>query len=114
MIVAFLVSLFVVALVFAGGLIQAGYLGAGFGIITPVVILAGIVFARLQAGWFSGVVTATPLTLGQFKQLTHTFSDDVQFYIANPDLAPASGLFTCKLDGRQAIVIERETDGQIV
>lgn len=79
-------------------------------------LLNGFLFAHLQYRSFvSGVAFDHGLTVGALRAgFSDDMMDDMAVYIANPTIMPARGLFTARIDGQHALVIEGgASDGNI-
>lgn len=94
---------------FAGGLYGMGKENAGLALAAPFIVALAVVFARAQMGFFTGVKVVKRFTVRDLRTLLDSSDEEAIVYIANPDIAPVSGLFTCKLDGGPAIVLERDS-----
>lgn len=106
-----MIQVIVMALVslifFAGGAWQAGHLAFAFSVGAPAIILLAFAFARAQMGLYSGRRSVDTLTVASLRQQISLLPEDMTVYLANPDIAPAIALFTCRMDGTPALVLER-------
>lgn len=112
-------SFLVVFLVAGGGLIQSGNTWAGLGIVGLSAIVLGAMFASLQsASDLTGAIedgleaNDNGLTIHQLvSYIVFSGADgSTKIYLGDQGLNVASGVFTCMLDGQQAIVIERKAE----
>lgn len=102
------IGAFCVVLVGLGGYcIGAGYAPLGVIIASPGAISLGLTIAYLQEGMWSGRRFDGGLTVGTVRGLIFREDHTMPIYVANPDLAPAGGLYTARIDGQRVLVIEK-------
>ena len=50
------------------------------------------------------------LTVKHLRRIADALEDDTLVYVAGPTILPASSTFTCQLDGRRVLVLERRAE----
>jgi hypothetical protein len=95
---------------FGGYLVGLGYALPGALFIGPGASCLGLIVANLQTGmWsrrrFDGGLNLQ--TLWDVLSKEDSFTAETPVYVANPDLAPAGGLYIARIDGQRALVIEK-------
>ena len=73
------------------------------------VFALGLFQARWRHGPNTGYVVGIngAFTLGQFTTMTQPLERDLPVYVANPDIAPASGIYLARFDGQRVLIVER-------
>lgn len=115
MLVAFLGALLASLLVGGGGFIQHGDMVLGLSSIGFAAIGLGILYAAIQTSAaatraINAGIHTPGLTVRQLMTyvLENNVNLDTHVYVGYKGLDVASGVFNCLLDGRRALVIERE------
>lgn len=102
--------------VMGGGLVGSDHVALGFTLIAVGSGGLGLLFAHAQNSIVARAYRGTDLTVRRLDDYleydvskTRSWDDvfDMPIYLATPELMPAGGLFTCRIDGREALVVER-------